>query len=445
MAHSDSCERERRLDEIVAAYLKAVDAGNAPDRQQLLDQYPEFAEELAAFFDDQDQFRPLAARPQPARSSPSAVLPGPGKRLLEEGQVIRDTYEVERFLGQGAFAEVYRVRHRFLGRQAMKVLKAIGVTREETEQMLGEALILSRIGHPNIVRVFEANTTETSRGVCSFFTMEYVAGGSLEQFWRSHGARFMPVETAVEIIRQVCCGLVLAHGERPPIIHRDVKPQNILVGYDAAGLRVRVSDFGLAKRVNPLTFLASARGTPNFKPPEAFRDAQGDSRAGDVWAIGCTLYLLLTDKLPFSDPGRMLSLAQRFSRPLVLPSQVNLLVDPSLDRIMARALAVDPKARYASSVELLEDLAVWPSGAKAIVTEPKSESQAETSKTALGAHSPADEARASDMAEEAVRLAQQSERLTEAKDLLEEALNRWPALREHYEYHLKLWHRGIVM
>src|SRR6266496_3009460 len=104
--------------------------------------------------------------------------------LLEEGQVIRETYEVERFLGQGAFAE--------------------------------------------------------------------------------------------------------AHREKPPIIHRDIKPQNILVGYEADGLRARVSDFGLAKKVNPLTMLATAAGTLTFKPPEAFSEHKGDSCAADVWAIGAT-------------------------------------------------------------------------------------------------------------------------------------------------------------
>jgi len=74
--------------------------------------------------------------------------------LLHEGQIIRETYGVERFLGDGAFAEVYRVKHRFLGRQAMKVFKMTGMTIEEIEEMLGEALMLSRLGHPNIIRVF---------------------------------------------------------------------------------------------------------------------------------------------------------------------------------------------------------------------------------------------------------------------------------------------------
>jgi serine/threonine protein kinase len=220
--------------------------------------------------------------------------------LLEENQIIAAKYEVERFLGEGAFAEVYRVRHRFFGRQAMKILKLTGITKDEVEDVLAEAILLSRLEHPNIIRVFDADTTATSRGVCGFFTMEYVAGGSLEQFWRSHGAQFVPVETVVEIMKQCCRGLAVAHGEQPPIVHRDIKPQNILVGHDASGLRVRVSDFGLAKHVNPLTLLASARGTRFFKGPEALVDYQSDSCAGDVWALGSTMYLLLTDRLPFA-------------------------------------------------------------------------------------------------------------------------------------------------
>src|SRR6267378_3458869 len=105
--------------------------------------------------------------------------------LLEEGQIISDTYEVERFLGEGAFAEVYRVKHRFLGRQAMKVFKRVGMNLDEIHDMLGEATLLSRINHPNIVRVFNADVLEISQGTCGFFTMENVPGGSLDKFWRS--------------------------------------------------------------------------------------------------------------------------------------------------------------------------------------------------------------------------------------------------------------------
>jgi serine/threonine protein kinase len=365
-------------------------------------------------------------------------------RLLQDGQIIRDTYEVERPLGEGAFAEVYRVRHRFLGRQAMKVFKIVGMTIEETEEMLGEALLLSRIGHPNIVRVFDANTAETSLGICGFFTMEYVAGGSLENFWRSYGVRFVPVEDAVNVITQVCRGLAIAHQETPPMIHRDIKPQNILVGYEAEGLRVRLSDFGLAKNVNPLTLLASAQGTPSFKSPEVFLDRQSDSCAGDVWSVGATLYLLLTDTLPYSNedhPDRF-DFA-RFDQPLVPPSRLNMQVDDDLEALILKALAKDPDERYSNADELLTALAAWRPRKQEFA--PTLTNKWHASKHALGVPPPGNESEARKMAKQALTLAKQSATLFEAADLMEEAFNRWPNLRADYETQIQLWRRGISM
>lgn len=365
--------------------------------------------------------------------------------LLRDGQVIRGTYEVERFLGEGAFAEVYRVKHRFLGRQAMKVFKGPGMTLDEIERTLGEAIMLSRIGHPNIVRVFDADVVESSSGMYGFFTMEYVAGGSLEQFWHSHGDKFVPVETAAEIMRQVCRGLSVAHGEKPPVVHRDIKPQNILVGYDGAGLRVRVSDFGLAKQVNPLTLLASAKGTRCFKAPEAFRDYQSDSCAGDVWAMGSTLYLLLTDRLPFSNLDEVDFDGRTFERPIIPASRLNIRVDQVLDQVLFKALALKPEERYPNAAAMLEALDRWsprPAGGYGLT---KSDVSSEMSKSVLGIHSPADEQQARGMADRATRLAREAGRLNEAADLMEEAFNRWPELRGEYEYQLKLWRRGIAM
>ena len=369
-------------------------------------------------------------------------------RLVKEGQNIRGDYEVERFLGEGAFAEVYRVKHRFLGRQAMKIFKTSGMTIEETEQMLDEAILLSRIGHPNIIRVFDANIMDTARGPCGYFTMEYVAGGSLESFWRGYGVEFIPIETTVEIIRQVCRGLVIAHKEKPPIIHRDIKPQNILVGYDAEGLRVRVCDFGLAKRVNPLTLLASARGTRNFKAPEAFKDIHSDSCAGDVWSVASTFYLLLTDRLPYGgeeeDDFDILD-ARRFDCPMIPASRLNIQVDSMLDQMLFRALAQDPKERYLNAMKLLEDLEKWKPRPASSQMRQLSGASSETSKGALGQHSPADEKQARKMVREAFRLVRQPSKCGEAADLLEEAFNKYPSLREEYEYQLKLWRSGIVM
>ena len=367
--------------------------------------------------------------------------------LLHEGQSIRGTYKVERYLGEGAFAEVYRAKHRFLGRQAMKVFKIPGLTMQELETMLGEAVLLSRINHPNIVRLFDANVFEENGQDHGFFTMEYVAGGSLEQFWRSYGNKFVPVPIVVEVMKQVCRGLVAAHSQDPPIIHRDIKPQNILIGYDKEGLRARVSDFGLAKSVNPLTLMASAKGTRCFKSPEAFDNFNADSSAGDVWAAGTTLYLLLTDRLPFEIPENLSSVTSKvFKCEPILPSRLNALSDTRLDQIVLRSLAFNPEQRYRTAMELLADLEGWtPHLTPAPARQTQTTNLFETSKEVLGGHSPANEESARRMAHEAVQLAQDASHLNEAADLMEEALNKFPALRTEYQGRVKLWRRGISM
>ena len=364
--------------------------------------------------------------------------------MLLDGQVIRETYEVERFLGEGAFAEVYRVKHRFLGRQAMKVFKRVGMNLDEIQEMLGEAILLTHIKHPNIVSVFNADIFETPNGACGFFTMEHVPGGSLDKFWRSHGGQFVPIETTIDLIKQICRGISQAHREKPPIIHRDIKPQNILVGYEADGLRARVSDFGLAKKVNPLTLLASTAGTPAFKPPEAFANRKGDSCASDVWSIGATLYLLLTDKLPFEMPeGVTWGSKILFDKPPVLPSEINPDVNRALDTIVMKTLERQADNRYPTAKELLSALETW----KPAIHEPAPKQKtlsSEPSKAVLGMPTPPDEGIAKDLAQKAFK-ARQTGRLAEAADLMEEAFNKSPELRQKYAHQVKMWRCGVSM
>lgn len=364
--------------------------------------------------------------------------------LLETGQIIRDTYEVERLLGEGAFAEVYRAKHRFLGRHAMKVFKRVGMTVVEIEEMLGEAIMLSRIGHPNIVRVFDANVIESDKGLCGYFTMEYVPGGSLDKFWRSHGTKFVPVETSVDLMRQVCRGLSVAHRESPPVIHRDIKPQNILVGYEAEGLRARVSDFGLAKRVNPLTLLATAAGTLAFKPPEAFTETKGDSCAADVWAIGTTLYLLLTDQLPYKMPDDLgWGSKGLFQGEYTPATEINPDANKALDKIIATALSPKPSDRYPTAREFLRALDSWRPGNSSVVG--KKTPQSEVSKAAIGGkQATQNQSEAEKMAKEAIALKKDG-RLGDAADMMEEAFNKWPELRDKFAHQVKLWRCGISM
>ncbi len=376
--------------------------------------------------------------------------------LLAEGQSIKDTYEVERFLGEGAFAEVYRVRHRFLGRQAMKVFKKEGLTAGEVEKMLSEAILLSRIGHPNIIRVFDANVLETDAGLRGYFTMENVAGGTLEAFRRSFASGIVPVDTAVDLVRQICRGLAVAHAERPPVIHRDIKPQNVLVGYEADGLRARIGDFGLARQVNPLTLLASAAGTLPFKPPEVFANAKSDSPAGDVYAVGVTLYVLLSGCFPYEiGPDFSLVDPSDFDKPPRPLPELNLDVDAALSTIVTRSVAKYPRDRYPDARALLAALDAWVRGAR-----PHAEF-AESAETGAGkARAPrapnlrtcepanlrtASPERARDMVRRALKAAREDGRLADAADLMEEAFNLQPGLRENYASRVKLWRAGVSM
>ena len=362
--------------------------------------------------------------------------------ILIEGQSVGSTYVVERFLGEGAFAEVYRVQHRFLGRQAMKVLKQRGMELSELEKTLSEAILLSKIGHPNIIRVFDANITTQGDSTIGYFTMEYVPGGSLDNYWKSYQDTFMPIKQAVDVLTQVCTGLTVAHSESPPIIHRDIKPQNILIGYNEAGMIARLADFGLAKQVNALTLLASCQGTLGFKPPESFKNM--DSCAADVWAIGTTLYLLLTNVLPYpSLEDRDISDAHRFLNTLRPASLYNLNVDPLLDSIVNRCLARDPNCRYPNATVLLEDLNKWkqnsiaPNNVRANPTEEAYKGSSERKEDI--------EVDLCKIVKNAIELSKHPGKLHIAADMLEEAISKDRTLRDKYESQLKLWRKGMCM
>lgn len=367
--------------------------------------------------------------------------------LLNEGEVIRESYKIDRLIGEGAFAEVYRVEHRVWGTLAMKVFKSLG-TMEETLTALEEAMLLSRMGHRNVIGVKDADVIETANGIRGFFAMEYMPEGSLHDFWYQHDKKFVPYETSVEIINQVCHGLSVAHNDKPrPIVHRDIKPQNILVGNDERGLRVCLTDFGLAKRVNPMMLQLSAKGTVCFKAPETFLDPMSDSCAGDVWATGVTLYLLLTDRFPFDPPnGDCKNLDYRcFEKPLKPPSEWNIRVDDTLDEIVKRALAIKKEERHQNASELLKDLARWQPRPLSETDRHKDFLSTPSSKDVLGTPAKVDEAEVREMISRAFRISRETGRLTEAADLMEQAINRWPVIREEYEPQIKRWRANIIM
>lgn len=361
--------------------------------------------------------------------------------ILQNGDTVRETYEVERLLGQGAFAEVYRVKHRFMGRQAMKVFKAVNATQAEIEKSIAEAVLLSRMKHPNIVEVYDANVLSGRSGTYGYFTMTYVPGGTLERYWRSFGANFVPADQVVEVARQICRGLAVAHSSSPPIIHRDIKPQNVLVGYGAEGLQVRLSDFGLAKSVNPLTLLASSKGTLGFKPPESLDNI--DSPAADIWAVGTTMYLMLTDQMPFPLLGeRDVGDANRFMRPMRPASIYNIAVDAGLEAVLARCLATKPADRYPDARALLEDLERW--GAPAAHDVPGGQSTFSAKSDAITPPGRETQVDVRALVSEAIKAATDPTQLAHAADMMEEAMGRDATIRDQYESHVRLWRKGIM-
>jgi serine/threonine-protein kinase len=203
----------------------------------------------------------------------------------------------------------------------------------------------------------------------------------------------------------------------------------------------------LAKHVNPLTMMATASGTRCFKPPEVFRDLRSDSCAGDVWALGVTLYLLLADRLPYPDLEGVGALDEAFfQRPVLPASRLNIKVDSLLDSIIQRALAIRIEERYHNARELLDDLNRWgPETPVRRIEVKKTTEPWLVSKSALGPHTPADELKARGMSARAITLSKQASQLAEAADLMEEAFNYWPDLRQEYEYQVKLWRCGIIM
>jgi serine/threonine-protein kinase len=330
---------------------------------------------------------------------------------------------------------VHRVRHKILGWQAMKLFKRVA-TLDETNAMLDEARLLSTLGHPNIVRLFDANTLETADGRRGYFTMEYIAGGSLQRLVRVHGDTAVPLNVAVQVIEQITAALVVAHQQSPPILHRDLTLANVLVGYDDTGMRVRLSDFGLSKRADPVTQLASAQGTYAFMAPEVQR-MEGYSCASDVWSLGTIAYRLLTNNHPYHDgsPFHTYSVHRYRDAPLP-PSRFNEGVDAELDRIVLAALAIDPNDRTPNAVVLADQLR----GRR----EAGTNNTAPAAPVAPSANAPTEE-RAWQLAGRARELAKAPVNLQDAADVMEEAVTLSPAVRARYLHLLTLWRRGVMM
>lgn len=266
-------------------------------------------------------------------------------RILPADTVVDGRYRIRKLLGVGAAGMVYLARDEDLDIEvALKVLRTGGATRERKLERFRSELVLARqISHRNVVRIHDIGRS----GDLHFITMDYVDGRSLKQVLETEGP--LPPARALAIAADLADALAEAH--RADIVHRDVKPANVLLGSDRAYL----TDFGIARSLHTdgMTRTGEIVGTLDYLSPEQARGEAVDGRS-DIYALGLLLYEMLTGKLPFSGETAEEVLAQRtLARPRAL---IDRNVRPRLRAILERCLAVAPDDRYADATALAADL-----------------------------------------------------------------------------------------
>ena len=251
-------------------------------------------------------------------------------------------------------SEVHGGRDVRLGRDvAIKVLRA-DLARDEQFQIRfrREAQNAAALNHPAIVAVYDTGEAPTSDIPLPYIVMEFVAGRTLRDIVKTEGP--LSGERACEVLADVCAALDFSH--RHGIIHRDVKPANIMITPSGA---VKVMDFGIARALSDaqpaVTQTAAVIGTAQYLSPEQARGQAVDARS-DVYATGCVLFELLTGGPPFTGDSPVAVAYQHVREDPRSPSELNPAVPPELDAIALKALAKNPANRYQSAGEMREDL-----------------------------------------------------------------------------------------
>ena len=271
------------------------------------------------------------------------ILSSGSARGFAPGTVLAGRYRVIGLLGHGGMGEVYRADDLTLGAPvALKFLPpALADDPVRREQLLAEVRIARQIAHPNVCRVFDIGEID---GDQHFLSMEYIDGEDLASLLRRIG--HLPADKALDIARQICAGLAAAHDRG--VLHRDLKPANVML--DGRG-RVRITDFGLAVAVDAAVGDADASGTPAYMAPEQF-GSQGPSIRSDIYALGLVLYEIYTGRRAFTATTLAGLRAQKQQELPAAPSELIKDMDPSVERVILRAIARDPRARPGSVAQV---------------------------------------------------------------------------------------------
>jgi hypothetical protein len=358
---SDSTGSASNVGAILDAYLRALEKGEAPPREELLKQHPACAAELSAALDGLE-FIHRATREMP-RTLKEGDLP-PARELLGDFKLVRE-------LGRGGMAVVYEAEQVSLGRRvALKVLPFAAVLDpKQLQRFKNEALSAAHLHHPHIVPVYAVGC---ERGV-HYYAMQLVEGQSLAAAIRdmkgqapageprtpisSHGSNQDPAYVRMAASLGVQAAEALDHAHQLGIVHRDVKPGNLLV--DHLG-ELWITDFGLAHSVRDgdLTITGELLGTFRYMSPEQTRAKRTpmDHRT-DVYSLGATLYEVLTLEPAFPGDDPHVVMRDIAEKDPIAPRRLNPALPVDLETILLKAMAKDPSSRYATAQEMAEDLA----------------------------------------------------------------------------------------
>jgi serine/threonine-protein kinase len=371
-------DRAQRLGDVLAGWLEAVENGQAPDRQEWLKRYPEFAAELSQFFAGQEEIGRLAAplrevqreaergTPLPVETSRPAAPGGADlKSVLQNRKPSLGPeslpgslgdYELLGEIGRGGMGIVYKARHKKLNRYvAVKMILASSATSTaDVQRFRNEAEAVAQLDHRHIVPIYEVGEQDGQL----YFSMKLVEGSNLTKAL----PRFRDDPRSVARLME-SLARAIQHAHQRGILHRDLKPANILL--DAEG-QAYITDFGLARRLQTdegPTQLGEPVGTPNYMAPEqASGKREAVTTAIDIHGLGTILYSLLTERPPFQGSNLLETLRQVREVEPEMPSRSNPGVDRDLEAICLRCLKKEPPQRYADARALADELGRYLAG-----------------------------------------------------------------------------------
>jgi eukaryotic-like serine/threonine-protein kinase len=345
---------ERQLETILHAYLQAVDAGDKPDRADLLRKHPDLADELRNFFADQEKMDGFVKSMHKVQvGDPTIGTDGSpdGPTDLPRIRYIGD-YELLEVIARGGMGVVYKARQVTLNRVvALKMILAGQLASAgDVERFKTEAEAAGGLDHPNIVPIYEVGEFEGQH----YFSMKLVEGGNLTSFSKEPKATSHAASTIARLIATIA--RAVHHAHQRGILHRDLKPANILL--DDKG-QPNITDFGLAKRVegtSGMTQSGAIVGTPGYMAPEQVRAERQLTTAVDVYGLGAILYELLTGRPPFQAKTPFDTLKEVLERDPAQPRSLRPTIDRDLETICLKCLRKEPAQRYASASELADEL-----------------------------------------------------------------------------------------